>query len=88
VIDRLVEQGLLTRVENPEDRRMMVLKATDQGEALVSELRDRRISHLTKALAELSPEELKTISHGLALLAKVTEAQSETGHSSISPSIV
>ena len=31
VIDRLVEQDLISRTENPDDRRMMLLKATDKG---------------------------------------------------------
>jgi DNA-binding MarR family transcriptional regulator len=75
VIDRLVEQGLVSRTENPEDRRMMLLKATDKGEALVSELRDRRLSHLSQTLSELSPHQLNTIAQGLALLAGVTETQ-------------
>lgn len=77
VIDRLVEHNLVVRNENPDDRRMIMLRATEKGEALVSDLRDRRIIHLSKALAELSTDELNTIANGLALLAKVTKAQSE-----------
>jgi DNA-binding MarR family transcriptional regulator len=77
VIDRLVEQGLVIRSENPEDRRMLLLKATNEGESLVSDLRDRRITHLSKALSDLSLEELSTIARGLALLAKVTRSQEE-----------
>lgn len=77
VIDRLVEQGLVSRKENPEDRRMMLLKATVKGEELVGDLRERRITHLSQALSELSPEELNTIVQGLTLLAKVTEAQAK-----------
>ena len=73
VIDRLVEQGLVSRTENPEDRRMMVLKATEKGESLVSELRERRLSYLTKALNDLTPEELAAIKRGLTLLAKAAE---------------
>ncbi len=75
VVDRLVEQGLVSRAENPEDRRMMSLKATEKGEALVSELRDRRLNQLSQALTELNEQELNTIAQGLALLAKVTETQ-------------
>ena len=75
VIDRLVEQGLVSRTENPEDRRMLMLRATDKGEALVSDLRERRLTHLSQALSELSQEELTTIIRGLALLARVNEAQ-------------
>jgi DNA-binding MarR family transcriptional regulator len=75
VIDRLVEQGLVSRTENPEDRRMTLLKATDKGETLVSDLRERRLSHLSQALSELSTEQLTTIIRGLDLLARVNEAQ-------------
>ena len=73
VIDRLVEQGLVSRTENPEDRRMMVLKATEKGDSLVSELRERRLSYLTKALNDLTPEELAAIKSGLTVLAKAAE---------------
>ena len=75
VIDRLVEQDLVSRMENPEDRRMMLLQATAKGEELVSDLRERRISHLSQALAELTEEELTTIVQGLTLLTRVTESQ-------------
>jgi DNA-binding MarR family transcriptional regulator len=75
VIDRLVEQGLVSRTENPQDRRMNSLKATDKGETLVSDLRERRISHLSQALSELTAKELITIVQGLDLLARVTEAE-------------
>jgi MarR family transcriptional regulator, organic hydroperoxide resistance regulator len=75
VIDRLVDQDMVSRTENPEDRRMVLLKATDRGEALVSDLRERRISHLSQALSDLSTEDLDFIVRGLSLLARVTETQ-------------
>jgi len=75
VIDRLVDQGLVSRTENPEDRRMMLLKLTEKGEALVSELRERRVSYLSRALRGLAPEELDVIARGLALLATAVEAE-------------
>jgi len=75
VIDRLVDQGLVSRTENPEDRRMMLLKLTEKGEALVTELRERRVSYLSKALRGLTPEELTVITRGLDLLARAVEAE-------------
>jgi DNA-binding MarR family transcriptional regulator len=75
VIDRLVEQGIVSRTENPQDRRMMLLKATEKGESLVSELRERRLSYLTKALTDLTTEELQAIKRGLSLLARAAETQ-------------
>jgi MarR family transcriptional regulator, organic hydroperoxide resistance regulator len=74
VIDRLVEQGLVSRTENPEDRRQMTLKATEKGEALVSDLRERTISYLSRSLSGLSQEELSTIARGLEVLAKATKS--------------
>jgi MarR family transcriptional regulator, organic hydroperoxide resistance regulator len=74
VIDRLVEQNMVSRTENPDDRRMVMLQATEQGETLVSDLRERRISQLSQALADLSPEDLDSIVTGLSLLARVIES--------------
>ena len=70
VIDRLVEQGLVSKTENSQDRRMTLLEATDKGEVLVSDLRERRISHLSQALSELSPKDLNAIIKGLSLLVR------------------
>jgi DNA-binding MarR family transcriptional regulator len=77
VIERLVEQGLVSRKENPEDRRMLLLKATEKGESLVMELRERRLGYLTRALSDLSPEELTLITRGLSLLARVAETHGQ-----------
>ncbi|HEX7474561.1 MAG TPA: MarR family transcriptional regulator [Dehalococcoidales bacterium] len=73
VIDRLVDQGLVSRTENPEDRRMIILKATEKGEALVLDLRERSISYLSQALSDMNEEDLTTIARGLSLLAAATE---------------
>ncbi len=38
IIDRLVEQALVTRTENPEDRRIMLLQTTEKGHELLDNL--------------------------------------------------
>ncbi len=73
IVDRLVEQGLVSRQENPEDRRVLLLRATDKGEAILADLRERRITHLSDVLAGLSAEELAIVAQGLALLARAAE---------------
>jgi DNA-binding MarR family transcriptional regulator len=78
VIDRLVEQDLVSRTENPEDRRMMFLKATPKGETLVSELRERKTHFLSKSLNGLEPEDLEEILRGFTLLTKAVESQSDS----------
>ena len=77
IVDRLVQQGLVSRQENPEDRRALLLRATEEGEAIVADLRERRASYLTELLSRLSAEELATIARGLALLANAVEVSEE-----------
>ncbi len=73
IIDRLVEQGLVSRQENPEDRRMLMLRVTDKGEAIIANLRERRASHTSEILTHLSLEELNSVSKGLVLLIRAAE---------------
>jgi MarR family transcriptional regulator, organic hydroperoxide resistance regulator len=74
VIDRLVEQGLVTRAENPDDRRVILLNATRKGEALIVGLRERRTNHLSKALDNLTDDELETVAKGLSILTRSLES--------------
>jgi len=76
IIDRLVEQGLVSRMENPEDRRILNLQITSKGEALIAELRERRSIYLTQMLADLNTKQLDNIARGLELLAQAAEEYS------------
>jgi MarR family transcriptional regulator, organic hydroperoxide resistance regulator len=58
IIDRLVEQGLVTRTENPEDRRIMLLQATEKGQELLNNLRERHITQMSQVLGYLTNDEL------------------------------
>lgn len=78
IVDRLVEQKLVIRQENPEDRRMLMLGATAKGEALAAELRERVTSHMSEILTHLEQKELNTIAQGLTLLTEAAEAHA--GH--------
>lgn len=75
IIDRLVEHGLVSREENPENRRMLILKATDKGKKLVSKLRESRAGRLGHMLSKLSTEELSALASGLLALARVAQAE-------------
>lgn len=74
IVDRLVEHKLITRVENVQDRRMLVLRTTENGEELVANLRERKRSYLSKALSDLSFDELTNLSQGLTSLVKAIES--------------
>lgn len=77
IVDRLVEQGLVTRQASPTDRRMHLLRATDKGEALLDDLRERTTSQMAKVLARMPKKELSALARGLASLAKAAEAYNE-----------
>jgi DNA-binding MarR family transcriptional regulator len=77
IVDRLVEQGMVSREENPEDRRMLLLKTTDKGKALLAKLRESRISRMSGILAQLSLEELSALAQGLTALTKAAERNKE-----------
>ncbi len=73
IIDRLVRQGLVSRQENPEDRRMLELRITDKGETLLTSLREETISSMYEVLSRMNTEELSSLARGLASLAKAAE---------------
>jgi DNA-binding MarR family transcriptional regulator len=75
IIDRLVEQGLVSRQENPDDRRMLMLKVTDKGETTIANLRERRVSHTSQILSHLTVEELESVSCGFSLFVQAAEAR-------------
>ncbi len=75
IIDRLVEQGLVSRRGNPEDRRMLILTTTEAGKALAARLRESRMSHIHNMLEQLNEEELSTLAKGLAVLARAVSNQ-------------
>jgi DNA-binding MarR family transcriptional regulator len=77
IVDHLVEQGLVSREENPEDRRMLLLKTTDKGKALLAKLRESSINHMSGILSQLSLEELSALAKGLSVLARAGEYSKE-----------
>jgi len=77
VVDRLVKQGLVSRSVDAQDRRMLVLRATTEGEGIVASLRERKRSGLSKALARMSGDELAALYRGLGSLARVIETHEE-----------
>jgi len=75
IVDRLVEQGLVSRRENPEDRRMLMLATTEAGKALAARLRESRMTRMHNILAQLNETELATLAEGLAVLARAVGRQ-------------
>ncbi len=75
IIDRLVEQSLVSRTENPEDRRMLMLRLTEKGEVLINNLRERRQSQMSLILSKMTKEDLEMIQKGFSLLSSAIETE-------------
>jgi MarR family transcriptional regulator, organic hydroperoxide resistance regulator len=77
IIDRLVEQDLVSRTENPADRRMLMLKLTDKGENLIVNLREQRTTQMTAILTQMTQAELDEVSRGTTILSRAVEGYSD-----------
>ncbi len=75
--DRLVRDGLVSRQENPSDRRQKHLTLTSEGDALlgeVTELRSRRLRDVVATLSEGEREQFRSL---LVRLVTAAEASDE-----------
>ncbi len=77
IVDKLVEQGLLSRQENPDDRRVLWLETTPKAEALINELRASKASLFSAILAHMDDKELAGLVDSLGALVRAGEAYRE-----------
>jgi DNA-binding MarR family transcriptional regulator len=68
IVDRLVEQGLVARDEDPRDRRVVIGKLTPHGEELVDRLVVALRGRLGRVLDRLTEDELRLVANGLRVL--------------------
>jgi DNA-binding MarR family transcriptional regulator len=61
IVDRLVDHGLVTRREDPDDRRITRVLPTQTGARLVNMLLRYRNEQMTALLSQLSPDQLTTV---------------------------
>jgi DNA-binding MarR family transcriptional regulator len=67
--DRLVNAGLVRRLENPDNRREVIVEATDAGLALVRAVAEQRRRELVAVLARMSAADRAVVLTGLQTLA-------------------
>jgi MarR family transcriptional regulator, organic hydroperoxide resistance regulator len=72
IVGRLVEQGLVTREEKPENRRMLVVNLTAEGRRLMSRLREGGLEHMNNIINQLSDDDLAALIQGLKAIVKIT----------------
>ena len=76
LVDRLEQQGFVTRAGDPADRRAYVLEVTRAGSALVDELNAMRLRGLESVLARMAADDRTCVVRGLEAL---VEASMEAG---------
>jgi DNA-binding MarR family transcriptional regulator len=60
-VDMLVEKGLVVREGDPDDRRIVMLKATDLAKINLEEMRKNHIAAMSKIFEPLTDEEIKQL---------------------------
>lgn len=73
IIDRLVDQDLVSRHDCREDRRIMLLQITEKGQGLLNSLNESRASQMKEVLAKMTAEELQDLERGMSALVKATQ---------------
>ena len=58
-VDRLVEKGLVSRVESAQDRRVRIVALTPRGKDLIVSAFRKHSGQMKRVFSELSPEELR-----------------------------
>jgi len=70
VVEQLVRRGYVSRTADPEDRRRVVVTATEEGSELVSGLRQGRREHVQQWLASMDGDDVHALARGLGALAE------------------
>jgi DNA-binding MarR family transcriptional regulator len=65
LLDRMEQRGLVERVRDDEDRRVVLVRASDAGRAAVAEHDGWRAELLTRLLAPLTVEQLASVAVGM-----------------------
>jgi len=76
-VDRLVEKGLVSRVESAEDRRVRIVALTPRGKDLIAEAFRKHSLQMKRVFSDLSPEELRGLEAALKRVGKRAAALME-----------
>jgi DNA-binding MarR family transcriptional regulator len=68
MLNTLEQAGLLTRADDPDDRRQVIVTLSDAGRREVRETRRRRDAWLARRLADLDPEEREVLARAADIL--------------------
>ena len=73
IVDRLADNNLVTRREDPDDRRITRVVPTPQGRTLVDELLRYRQEALSRILSRLNEQQLRVVDEAFGYLLEAAE---------------
>src|SRR5467141_700596 len=73
-IDRLLDRGLVSRVESPEERRVRIVSLTSKGKELIAPAFRKHAAEIRKVFADASPKELRSLQSTLKKIGKRAES--------------
>jgi len=79
IVGELEGKGLVSRRQDPEDGRRILIELTDQGREEISTARRDRDDWLARAIdEELSPDEAATLFQAIELMDRLSQFESQT----------
>lgn len=78
LVDRLVDRGLVERLMEPEDRRVVLVRATGEGQALIEQLVTSWRALSESVLESMEAEDLAALRQGLAALLEASRRQQDS----------
>ncbi len=78
LVDRLVDRGLVERMADPQDRRVVLVRVADEGQQLIDQLVTSWRTLSTPLLETLAPEDLSKVHEALRVLLEAARRDRET----------
>lgn len=73
IVDRMVEHGLVERVRNEADRRVVHVAITQRGHAVVEQFGGPKSAQLRKLFVTMTPQELEHVIRGVEAVRRALE---------------
>jgi DNA-binding MarR family transcriptional regulator len=77
LVDRLVDRGLVERMADPQDRRVVLVRAADKGQQLIDQLVTSWRTLSTPLLEALTPQDLSKVHEALRVLLEAARRDRE-----------
>jgi DNA-binding MarR family transcriptional regulator len=73
IVDKLVDHGYVSRHEDPVDRRILRVRATPAGLALLERLNTSQLDELAHVVDRIDPKQLPIVEEALAILTNAAQ---------------